>query len=65
LTIVARRNTVVQIVPPDIIKIGNTNIDARVIQGREETSHDDVDENEERVRFVAEELVAHVADDEE
>lgn len=54
-----------EIVPPDVIEIRDANIDTSVIECREETSDDDVEENKDRVRLVAEELVRHVADDEE
>ena len=54
-----------EIVPPDVIEIRDTNIDTSVVECREETSDDDVEENKDRVRLVAEELVRHVADDEE
>lgn len=54
-----------EIVPPNIVQVGDANIDASVIQRAEEPSDDDVEKSEEGVRLVSKCLVAELCDPEE
>ena len=54
-----------KIVPPDVVQVGNANVNASVVQGAQKTRDDDVQQREDCVRLVSESLVGDLGDPEE
>ena len=54
-----------KIMPPDIVNIRNTNINTSMVQGREQPSNDDVQEDETSVGLVTKSLDAELSNPEE